>query len=254
MKRFLSMWIAVAVAGLACGVAVCGAQSASQETAANAPAGDVVPARLIKRVEPRYPGIATANQVDGDVVMNATIATDGTVKDIKVTHGLPQLVDGAVHAVSQWQYEPMRVNGVATPFKTVISVHFRFAANALSPTAPAPPPVELPVPPAARSQLPPPPEGVMRISGRSMAANLESRVEPVYPQDAVALDARGTVLVLATIRKTGEVSDVQVESGPERFRKAAMDAVKQWRYHPYEVEGQAVDVQTTIALNFAPPS
>jgi TonB family protein len=248
------MWIVVAVVGMVGGAPDSRAQGVSQETAAKAPLGDFVPARLIKRVEPRYPGIAAANQVDGDVVMKGTVAVDGTVKNIKVTHGLPQLVDAAVHAVSQWQYEPMRVNGVATPFEAVIVVHFHFAANAPSPTAPAPPPVEVPLPPAARAQLPPPPEGVMRISGRVMAANLESRVEAVYPADAVALDARGTVLVLATIRKTGEVSEVQVVSGPERFRDAASNAVRQWRYHPYEVDGEAVDVQTTMTLNFAPPN
>jgi len=43
-----------------------------------------------------------------------------------------------------------------------------------------------------------------------------------------------------------------VVSGPDRFRDAAMEAVKQWRYKPYLVEGEPVDVQTTIALNFSP--
>jgi len=46
---------------------------------------------------------------------------------------------------------------------------------------------------------------------------------------------------------------VQAVSGPYRFRDAAVNAVKQWRYRPYEVDGAAVDVQATITLNFAPP-
>jgi TonB family protein len=193
-----------------------------------------------------------ANQVDGDVVLKVTITADGTVTNIKVTHGLPQLTQSAVHAVSQWQYEPYRVNGVATPIDTTIAVHFHFARNPADPNAP-PQGVVAGDAPAPRPQLPPPPEGVMRISGRVMAGNLETRVEPVYPPDAVALDARGSVVLLATINRTGEVREVQVVSGPERFRSAAADAVKQWHYRPYEVDGAAVDVQTPITLNFAPP-
>jgi protein TonB len=65
-----------------------------------------MPGRLIKRVDPVYPDIAREDQVDGDVIMTATIAADGTVQNIKVTNGLPQLIHSAVHAVSQWQYEP----------------------------------------------------------------------------------------------------------------------------------------------------
>ena len=91
------------------------------------------------------------------------------------------------------------------------------------------------------------------VSGRVMAGQLEKKVDPVYPVDSIAVDARGDVVLLATIKKTGEVGDVQAVSGPYRFRDAAIDAVKQWRYRPYEVDGAAVDVQATITLNFAPP-
>jgi TonB family protein len=255
VKTFRLVCVAMSVLGMVGGGSSSLAQNASQDPgAAKAPAGDVAQPLLVKRVDPVYPGGAFSNQVDGDVVMKATIAVDGTVTNIKVAHGLPQLLQPAVHAVSQWQYQPYRVNGVATPFDTTIVVHFKLSKSALS--AASPPPVQGEdtgaLQPAQRPQLPPPPAGVMRISGRVMAGNLESRIEPVYPPDAVALDARGSVLLLATIKKTGEVSDAQVVSGPERFRSAAMDAVKQWRYHPYEVDGAAVDVQTTITLNFAP--
>jgi TonB family protein len=212
-----------------------------------------VPGRLIKRVDPVYPGIAVSDQVDGDVVMRVTIAADGSVTNIRVTHGLPQLIRPAVHAVSQWQYEPYRVNGVATPIDTGITVHFKFAKNTLSPGGAAQAEDKSAPLAVARPSLPPPPEGVMRISGRVMATMVEKKVDPTYPADAVAVNAQGTVLLLATIRKTGEVGDVQVVAGPQRFRDAAMDAVKQWRYQPYVVEGEPVDVQTTIMLDFAPP-
>jgi TonB family protein len=86
-----------------------------------------------------------------------------------------------------------------------------------------------------------------------MAGQLQKKVDPVYPADAVAVDARGDVVLLVTIKKTGEVGEVQAVSGPYRFRDAAIDAVKQWQYRPYEVDGTAVEVQVIITMNFAPP-
>lgn len=93
----------------------------------------------------------------------------------------------------------------------------------------------------------------MRIANRVMASQLEKKVDPVYPAEAIALDARGDVLMLVTIKRTGEVGDVQAISGPYRFRGAAIDAVKQWHYRPYEVDGTAVEVQVMITMNFVPP-
>lgn len=221
--------------------------------------GNVVPPLLTKRVNPQYPGIAQTNFVDGDVLMDVVIAPDGSVRDIKVTHGLPQLLGSATHAVSQWQYEPARINGVGIACKTKIKVSFKLSndpaatgSKAFNSFAPSIVPSSGVV--GVKPALPPPPEGVLRISARAMESMLEKRIEPVYPADAVALDARGAVLLLVTVGKTGQVSDVQVLSGPDRFREMAVNAVKQWRYQPYMLEGGAVDVQTTVTLNFAPPA
>ena len=199
--------------------------------------GNTLPPLIIKRVQPAFPS-DLESRVEGDVIMDVTIATDGTVQDIKVTHGLPQLIRPALHAVAQWRYEPARVNGVAVPFKTTIVVSFKFApdastadaANAAALAAPRIVPSE-----GVRSVkpvLPPPPDGVVRISARVMDGMVEKRVEPVYSADSAAVDARGIVFVLATIGKTGEVENVTALSGPLRFRDAATDA------------GQAVEVST----------
>jgi periplasmic protein TonB len=55
-----------------------------------------------------------------------------------------------------------------------------------------------------------------------------------------------------TVSKSGEVSKVQVLTGPDRFREAAIAAVKLWRYKPYEIDGQPREVQTMVSLDFAP--
>ena len=230
------------------------------------PTGNVIPALLTKKVNPKYPTADKMNfaegnaAVAGEVVMDVVIASDGSVRDIKVTHGLPQLIGSAIHAVSQWQYQPARINGVGVACKAKIQVSFNTnagpasAATANTANNSVPGVTQPFAAPGVRPALPPPPEGVSRISGRVMATMLQKRVEPVYPAEAIALDARGEVVLLATITKTGEVGDVQVVAGPERFQDAAAAAVKQWHYNPYTIDGQPVDVQTTILLSFVPPA
>ena len=255
MKTICSMWVAVCVVGIA-GAWPCalGQNSQPNPSAANTTKQFVAPARLIKRIDPIYPLEARQRVVQGAVVMKATIAADGTVKNFKITNGDPILRNAARDAVTQWRYEPARVEGVAFAVDTTITLNFSMGDTLkqslfdLTQTQAGADGVEI----AAPAPLPAPPAGVTRVSGRVMAGQLEKKVDPVYPADAIAADARGDVVLLATITKTGEVGDVQAVSGPYRFRDAAIEAVKQWRYRPYVVEGVAQDVQATITVNFAP--
>lgn len=223
----------------------------AQETKHDASTTDFVPPRLVKEVRPVYPGIATEQGLDGEVILRVMVAKDGTVHDVKVVHGLPQLINSAVHAVSQWRFEPARVNGVALPSGTTVHVHFQVAnQNAPQNLPPETQPTSSTV---ARPSLPPLPTGALRVSGRVMQQSLVKRVNPVYPPEGIPLDSIGDVVVTAIVNPAGEVQDVQALSGPPLFRQSATDAVKQWRFTPYLNEGQPVMVQTTITLHFEPP-
>lgn len=221
--------------------------------------GNVTPAVLTQAVQPQYPEVARTYGVDGNVSMDVVIAADGSVRDAKVTHGLPQLIPNAVNSAEKWRYDPARINGVAIACRAVIKMNFQIAASAAeaaaanaavrSTAATVPPDGVL----AVRPILPPPPDGVLRVSSKAMETQLQTRIEPMYPVDAIALDARGKVFVLLTVSKSGEVMHAQALTGPERFRIPAIDAVKQWKFRPYEVEGEAREVQTMVILNFAPP-
>src|SRR5664279_2681481 len=76
------------------------------------------------------------------------------------------------------------------------------------------------------------------------------KVQPIYPQLARQARVQGTVVLQALIDKDGTLEQLDVLSGPPMLIKAAMDAVKQWRYKPYLVDGQPVTVQTTINVSF----
>ena len=80
---------------------------------------------------------------------------------------------------------------------------------------------------------------------------LIKKVDPVYPLGARAAHITGTVVVIATIGKDGRIKGTNVISSPDAsLTAAALDAVREWRYEPYTVNGQPVEVNTLIHIGF----
>lgn len=77
-------------------------------------------------------------------------------------------------------------------------------------------------------------------------------VTPSYPEQALNSGLQGTVVLQVWIAKDGTVRDAKLLRGQLAFGRAAFDAVRQWRYKPYLVNGEPVEVQTLITLNFTP--
>lgn len=90
----------------------------------------------------------------------------------------------------------------------------------------------------------------VRISQGVTRGLLIHRVEPVYPPLAKAARVQGEVLLSAVISSNGEIQNLQLVSGHPMLVPAAMAAVKQWRYKPYLLNGQPVEVETTINVSF----
>jgi protein TonB len=79
---------------------------------------------------------------------------------------------------------------------------------------------------------------------------LQNRIEPVYPIIARRARVQGTVTLRAIISTQGTIESLQVVDGHPMLVNAALDAVKQWRYKPYTLSGQPVEVETTVFVNF----
>jgi periplasmic protein TonB len=79
---------------------------------------------------------------------------------------------------------------------------------------------------------------------------LIKKVPPKYPKKARKNHIEGTVVLHAKISKEGDVADLSVISGDPMLTQAALDAVKQWKYHPYLLGGKPVEVATQITVNF----
>ncbi|MGC2163176.1 MAG: energy transducer TonB [Silvibacterium sp.] len=97
---------------------------------------------------------------------------------------------------------------------------------------------------------PPKPSGPIRVSAGVAAGHLLTPIQPVYPM--IARDARiqGTVMIEAVISQQGFVEKARVVSGPPMLAQAALVAVNRARYQPYRLNGEPVEVETTINIIF----
>jgi protein TonB len=90
----------------------------------------------------------------------------------------------------------------------------------------------------------------LSVSSGVMAGNLLDKTLPEYPAIARAARIQGTVVLQATIAKDGTIQNLRVISGPPMLQQAAMNAVRSWRYKPYLLNGEPVEVETTINVVF----
>jgi protein TonB len=90
----------------------------------------------------------------------------------------------------------------------------------------------------------------VRVSSGVAQGNLIHNVKPPYPPLARQARVQGMVVIQAVIGKDGTIQNLRVVSGHPMLAQAALEAVKQWRYKPYYLNGEPVDVDTTINVNF----
>ncbi|MGA8431534.1 MAG: energy transducer TonB [Candidatus Sulfotelmatobacter sp.] len=103
--------------------------------------------------------------------------------------------------------------------------------------------------PAAMPAPPLPVASHLRVS-RMMEGNLIRRVQPEYPATAKMAHVQGQVVLSAVISKEGTIERVQVLAGHPLLVQSAVEAVKQWRYRPYVLNDEPVEVETQITVNF----
>jgi protein TonB len=94
------------------------------------------------------------------------------------------------------------------------------------------------------------PQGPVRVSGMVVEGLLIDKRLPVYPAIAKATGTQGTVVLAATISRNGTIENLRVIGGPQMLQQAAIDAVSAWRYRPYLLNGEPLEVETTINVIF----
>ena len=122
-----------------------------------------------------------------------------------------------------------------------------FGVSAPAAAAPPQPPPAVPAPP------PPPKMQVrepIRVASSLQKSLLIHQVNPEYPALARRAHIEATIVAEARISKLGEIESLRIISGHDLFNRAVIDAVKQWRYQPTIMNGEPIDVVTTITVNF----
>lgn len=90
----------------------------------------------------------------------------------------------------------------------------------------------------------------VRLSQGVTEGNLVNKVTPLYPDIAKRARIQGIVVLQAVISKQGAIENLRVVSGHPMLTQSALDAVRQWRYRPYLLNGEPVEVETQITVNF----
>jgi periplasmic protein TonB len=163
---------------------------------------------------------AQSNLANGVVILPTVIPPH--IQMVEETEGPPQLGPAGPYVPGSTGNGDPR--GVAFGF-----------GNSVRVLPPAPPPV------ATRP---------IRISSMS-EGDLIRKVQPAYPPIARSARIQGQVLLAAIISKAGTIENLRVIAGPPMLLSAAIDAVKQWRYRPYILNDEPVEVETQITINFS---
>jgi protein TonB len=97
------------------------------------------------------------------------------------------------------------------------------------------------------------PEQSLRISQGVSQGLIIKKVQPAYPPQARQMRLEGKVELQANISRSGSISSIKQLSGDPVLGRAAMDAVRQWKYKPYYLNGEPVEVETQVTVNFKLP-
>jgi len=163
-----------------------------------------------------YPPEAKEKGIQGQVIVSVSVSASGDVTAVEPVSGDPILSKAALDAVKAWKFKPYIKDG--KPISVTASLPLNFK-----------------LPNAGSLQL----EPVKIVKAR-------------YPGLAIANGIQGQVVIRAHITESGDVDNVElVKSTDKSLDKAAMDAVRQWKFKPLVANGKAVSVWTTISSDFA---
>ena len=218
---------------------------------------DAMQSYVLKKVPPIYPEQARQTRIQGTVVLKVLVSKGGDVEHIEMLSGHPMLVPAAIEAVKQWKYKPYLLNGEPVAAETQVSVNFTLSDK------PAAENVAGDIPGGAQAgqqggivgavdsskPFPPAPKRV-RVSQGVESGLIASKVPPIYPQKAKDAHIQGVVVLRVIVSKEGDVKNIELVSGHPELAPAAIAAVKQWKYKPYLLNQQPVEVETQVQVNF----
>lgn len=194
--------------------------------------GEIMPSRLIKKVEPEYPEEARRERIEGVVILEATTDKEGNVINIRVLRSKDPLLDqAAMDAVRKWKYQPSYINGEPKGLVFTVTVRFRLDKRETEEFDKG---------------------AVVAEEDKNIKIpKLLKKVDPVYPEEARKALVQGVVVLRVRVNEEGLVKQILVmksESG--LLNQPAIDAVKKWKYEPLLIEGKPTPVVFNVTVAF----
>ena len=221
--------------------------------------GDAMQNLLIRKVNPVYPPLARQAHIQGTVILKIVINKSGNVQSLQLVKGHPMLAPAAFEAVRQWKYQPYLSNGEAVEVETNMQVNFVLGpkpeADGTAGDMPGglrPGAIGIAKTTDPQSPTDPRTPKRVRVSENVMQALLIHRVDPVPPAEP-GMNIQGSVVLKAVIDKSGHVQQLQLVSGHPLLVPAALEAARQWKYQPFLLNGDPVEVETIVRVDFAKP-
>lgn len=198
---------------------------------------------------------AARKSLQGKVWIHLLISETGDVESADIMSGDPDLARAAQEAMKKWKFKPYIRNGKPVKVNTKMPFDFAFKDKV----------EDANVPPDSSANAPALPADTASTSGAGSSENLPQKlrvssgvaqglkvhdVQPIYPPEARMNHIQGDVLLQATIGKDGLIHNLKVISGHPVLAEAAKGAVEQWRYRPFVLKGNPVEVETTIKVVF----
>jgi TonB family protein len=177
-----------------------------------------------------FPPELAAYELADSVAIALTITPDGRVKNAKAVSGKNERIkEAATTMTKRWAFQPYLVNGNPVPVRTEITLKFDNTLDHY-----ADPSGEIPVP----------------LDEIASHALIVKQVPPQYPEEARAGRIQGSVELRAIVGVDGHVHALHIVTGHPLLAPAAYNAVRQWEFKPYVVNGKTLPVDTNVTVNF----
>ena len=199
--------------------------------------GDVKPPKLLKKVDPVYPEEARKEGIEGVVLLSVRADKEGRIEQVKILKSPHELLSkAAVEAVKQWLYKPMFIKGKPMPIIFTVTMNFKLKDEEKK---------------KEEKEIAAFEEGAVIAEGAIKPPELIKKVEPGYPEEARKKGVEGIVILKVRTDEQGGVEKIKVLEGPhDLLNKAAIDAVKQWKYEPLFSKGKPKPVIFTVTVTF----
>jgi TonB family protein len=186
---------------------------------------------LIRKVEPKYTAEARRARITGEVWLDVSVQSDGTVKVLGIKKSLDKtfgLDEAAVEAAKAWLFQPAKKDGKPVPTRVALVMEFKLSSDA-------------------------PQDDVYKPGPSVKAPVLKSKVDPTYTREAMQAKIQGEVWIDAVVETDGTIKIARIQKSLDDklgLDEAAIAAAKKWKFEPGVREGKPVRVSVTLMMEF----